>query len=113
MANPSEPSGPRRRLRREAPPDVEPEALAVAFDEDLSSILDVSTWQTGRDLDAEYARIEHHVRLAVACETEYQAHVRGTMFPLIGELENAPPGAGHHVVRREDLEAIHKAVLFN
>src|SRR5205823_5929806 len=77
MATPSEPSGPPRRIRRPASEiDLEPDSFALAFGEDLSSVLDVSTWQTGRDLDAEYARIEHQVRLAVACETEYQAHVR-------------------------------------
>jgi hypothetical protein len=115
MATPSEPSGPRRRIRRQTSDETEIEADAFAqeFGEDLSSILDVSTWQTGRDLDAEYASVEHQVRLAVACETEDQAHVRESMFPLIAQLEHAPPGAGHHAVRLDEIEAVHRAVLFN
>jgi hypothetical protein len=113
MANPSEPSAPRRRISRQPRPDVEPDSFRQEFDEDLPTILDVGTWQTGRDLDAEYERIEHQVRLAVACETEYQADVRERMFPLISQLEGAPPGAGHHAVETAELDVMHRAVLFN
>jgi hypothetical protein len=115
MATPSEPSGPRRRLRRQPAVeiDADPASFTQAFDEDLPSILDVSTWQTGRDLDAEYARILQEVRVAVASETEYQKHVRERMFPLLDQLPNAPPGAGHHAVSMEELEAFHRAILFN
>src|SRR2546425_571523 len=110
MANPSEPSGP---SRRQPPPDGEPDPFRLEFGEDLPSVLDVGTWQTGRDLDAEYERIEQQVRLAVACETEYQANVREQMFPLLAQMEGAPPGAGHHAVTTTEIDAIHRAVLFN
>ena len=80
MANPSEPSGPRRRIRRQPLPEVEPDAFSQEFGESLPALLDVVSWQTGRDLDSEYASIEHQVRLAVACETQYQAHLRDQAF---------------------------------
>lgn len=113
MANPSEPTGPRRRIRRQPLPEVEPDAFCQEFGESLPSLLDVANWQTGRDLDAEYASIERQVRVAVACETQYQAYVREQAFPKLAALEGAPPGAGHYAVTLRELETIHRAVLFN
>src|SRR3954471_21620002 len=109
MAKPSDSSEPRRIQRQ---PQAEADAFRLEFDEDLTSILDVSTWQTGRDLDAEYERIERQVRLAVACETEHEADVRERMIPLIARLDGAPPGAGHYAMKTAELDPIHRAVLF-
>jgi len=82
------------------------------FGEDLGRTLDVNTWRVGNDLAAEYARIDTEVQQAVRNEDALHERIRTIVFPKLAELEKAP-NAGIHAARPEDLEAVHRGLLFN
>src|SRR5947209_1889803 len=75
---------------------VSAEAFREGFGEELRRILDLDTWQTGRDLSEEYRRIETEVRVAVECESAYQKRLRREVLPQIAEAPGAPRGAGQY-----------------
>ena len=58
-------------------------------------------------------RIESEIREAAAQEDLLQERIRRFVFPVLASRKNAPKNAGVHVARREDLEAIHRGLLFN
>jgi hypothetical protein len=82
------------------------------FGEDLRRTLDVNTWRVGSDLAAEYARIDAEVQQAVRDEDALQEGIRARVFPKLAEMQRAP-NAGVHAARREELEAVHRGLLFN
>jgi len=83
-----------------------------AFGEDLRQTLDVSTWRVGSDLAAEYARIDTEVQQAVRDEDALQEGIRAIVFPKLAEMRKVP-NAGVHAARPEELEAVHRGLLFN
>lgn len=92
---------------------VTPESIAQDFGVNLPAMLDLGTWQEGRDPAAELAHMEVEVARAVACETEYQAEIRRRIYPALATLPDAPPGAGHYIVPAQDVAAAHSSLLFN
>jgi hypothetical protein len=84
-----------------------------AFGEDLRQTLDLGTWRAGSDLAEEYDRMEMEVHEAVIAENTLQGRIRSIVFPKLLNLESGPKNAGVHPARREDLEAIHRGLLFN
>ena len=101
------------------PPLRDPECTGLSadefrasFGEELSQTLDLGTWRTGIHLDEEYRRLEAEVRLAVEQEGEYQRHIRDEIFPRIA-WGDAPAGAGVYEIPVEDIEAVHRGLLFN
>jgi hypothetical protein len=104
---------PKPRRNRPVTPPIDPEAFSHNFGESLIHLLDSRTWERGRDLDAEYCRIEEEVAHAVAHATEFQAHIRARVHPLLSDVENAPPGAGIHAVSADDIAAVQRGLLFN
>jgi hypothetical protein len=93
-------------------PSITAETFREDFGEELAAVLDLDKWGTG-DLDEQYRRIEREVQQAVAAETEYQAHVRQHVHPLLVEADSAPPGAGRHAVSPAELADVHRGLLFN
>ncbi len=83
------------------------------FGEELAAVLNLDTWQTGRNLDAEYRRIEAEVQWAVEYETEQQRNVRHRIHHLLSTAPQAPPGAGRHRVEPEEILDVHRDLLFN
>lgn len=90
---------------------------AAAFDESygepLHSILDLGTWRQGVDLVREYARIDREIAAAVEFETEQEHRVREEVLPKISFMPEAIPEAGLYTLKRADIEATHRGLLFN
>lgn len=93
--------------------DPVPALLHAAFDETLGALLDLATWRSGFDLATEYRRIEEQVQQAVAAETDRQRHVRATIFPMLENDPNGPPGAGLYEATLPELAAVQQQLLFN
>lgn len=85
----------------------------ASFGEDLRDVLDVGTWQSGRDLAQEYTRIEREVREAVGREDELQRRVWVDIFPKLFDPATSPPGGGVYEANREVLQLVHRGLLFN
>lgn len=84
-----------------------------AHGESLNRTLDLSTWHAGVDLMEMYDRLKHEVGDAVRQETALHRKIREHIFPLLSEREGAPEGAGVYRVAPEQLQAIHRKLLFN
>jgi hypothetical protein len=82
------------------------------FGEELRSVLDLSTWTAGRDLDEEYHRIEREVRESVDQENEHQRAIRDQVFPRLPWAPSAPKHAGVHTVQPTEIPEIHRGLLF-
>jgi hypothetical protein len=93
---------------------ISAEDFARSFGEDIGRTLDVSSWRVGGDLARDLDRMEREVRDAVQREEALHATVRRALLPRLRTRANAPRSAGHYAdVRREELEAIHRGLLFN
>jgi hypothetical protein len=84
-----------------------------AFDESLANALDLDTWTAGDDLAATYARIESEVADAVAREDEERGKVRKLLLPQIQKSSDVPETAGWFSATQDDLERVHRGLLFN
>ncbi|HMC89966.1 MAG TPA: hypothetical protein VKI17_10480 [Gemmataceae bacterium] len=93
-------------------PSLSAEDFQKAFGEDLRGVLDVDRWRVGSDLAEEYERMDSEIRQAVAEEDALQERIRTVVFPKLEELQRAP-NAGVHAARPEELEAVHRGLLFN
>ena len=93
-------------------PGFSADEFRASFGEELSQTLDLTTWRTGINLDEEYRRLAAEVQLAVGQESDYQRRIRDEIFPRIA-WGDAPPGAGVYEIPKEDIEAIHRGLLFN
>ncbi len=94
-------------------PEVTPEEFSSGFGERLSETLDLDTWSAGEDLGEVYARITAEVRDAVEQEEEVRKAIRRVVFPALASHPGAPKGAGVYKAEVEDLERIHRGLLFN
>src|SRR5438132_7668625 len=109
-----EPDGAGRPLpQRTEPASADERDFRASFGEELRQVLDVGTWQTGRDLTQEYARIEREVIEAVRREDEIQRRTRSDLFPKLFDPATAPPAGGVYAARRDALELVHRGLLFN
>jgi hypothetical protein len=84
-----------------------------AYGESLSQTLDLNTWMLGEDLVEMYGRLEREIADAVAMEDSYRRTIRKEVFSKIKNSPGAPQNAGIYQAKREDLERIHKGLLFN
>ena len=89
------------------------EEFEKAFGEGLHRTLDLGTWRAGSDLAEEYDRMESEVRAAVDAEDSLQERIRSIVFPKLLNREHGPRNAGVYQARREELETIHRGLLFN
>lgn len=84
-----------------------------AHGESLAHTLDLSTWHAGVDLMELYDRLKHEVGDAVRQETALHRKIREHIFPLLSERQGAPEGAGVYRITLEQLQAVHRKLLFN
>jgi hypothetical protein len=84
-----------------------------AYGEALSQTLNLDTWILGEDLAEMYGRLEQEIADAVAMEDSYRKIIRKEVFGRIKSSPGAPHNAGIYQAKREDLERIHKGLLFN
>jgi hypothetical protein len=101
-----------------AAPSVGPEAFVdanefeAATGEALERVLDIATWRSGEDLGDLYQRLEQVVAGAVEQEDRIRTAMRATVFPRLRERAAVPPGAGVYQARVEDIEKVHRGLLF-
>src|SRR5436305_209390 len=100
-------------LERVEPIPVDANDFRQRFSEELRHVLDVNTWQTGRDLTQEYPRIEREVKESVKREGELQRRVRADIFPQLFNPATAPVEGGVYQANRDALGVIHRGLLFN
>jgi hypothetical protein len=94
-------------------PALTDEEYKKAHGEELKNTLDLDTWIPGTDLAAMYTRLEQEVAAAVVQEREFQRRIRETIFPMLRGRKDAPPCAGVWHVRVDQLEDVHRKLLFN
>ena len=88
-------------------------AFDEQFDESILQTIDVDKWRLGSDVNAEFRRIALEVREATRFETDNERQIREQFFPRFAKLPNMPKNAGLHVTQQEDIEAVHRGLLFN
>jgi hypothetical protein len=83
----------------------------ASFGEDLADALNLATWAPG-DLVREYERIAREVAEAVRAEGDVQQRLRQQIFPQLREAKLAPCGSGVFEAQRDQIERLHRGLLF-
>lgn len=105
----------RKPPSRSAGPDpfVGGDAFEAAYGEPLERTLDLATWQPGGDLSGLYERLDDEVRAALRGEDRIRSSLRREVLPRLRIRPTAPRDAGHYQVSADQLEHVHRALLFN
>ena len=88
-------------------------AFEEQFDESILETMNVENWRIGIDLDEEFRRFRDEVREAERSETSKEKQIRERFFPRLAKMPNMPKHAGKHEAQQEDIEAVHRGLLFN
>lgn len=112
MNNPAS-AKPLSRKRQDIAAGPGDEDFEAAHGESLASVLDLDTWGLGEDLLSAYGRLEKEVADALEQEDRVRKAVREQVFDKIRSGPYAPYNAGLHQAKLEDIEKIHKGLLFN
>lgn len=96
-----------------AVPEVDAATFQESFGESLLDTLNLDTWHSGEDLAGLYDRLAAEVDEAVKQERRVRGRIRDEVFPRLATRPNAPKGAGVYRVRVQDLEQVHRCLLFN
>lgn len=107
-----------QRLLTQSVPGLPPNAVDAddfekAFGEPLSQTIDLDTWRVGADLTETYARMEREVAQAVQQERRMRTQVRNLVFDRLRNGPNAFPGSGVYQATLEEIERVHRGLLFN
>lgn len=109
----AEPPTTRTRPARPSGAGVSADDFREEFGEELVSVLDVDRWDVGRDLDAEYRRIEQEVREAAERETDLQRHLRDEVLPRLAWEDDSVPEAGWQpAVPVAEIAELQRGLLF-
>lgn len=109
----AEPPTTRPRPARPFGAGVSADDFREEFGEELVSVLDVDRWDVGRDLDAEYRRIEQEVREAAERETDLQRHLRDEVLPRLAWEDGSVPEAGWQpAVPVAEIAELQRGLLF-
>lgn len=121
MSNPSEqpvnePKSPEAPVPLSAGPTdaalVDAAEFQAAFGEPLSRTLDLNTWHPGEDLLSLYGRTQQEIEEAVRREDAYRERIRREVFSRL-KRPGAPDQAGVYQARVENIEQVHRGLLFN
>ncbi len=94
-------------------PLVEAAEFEAAFGEPIAQALDLETWKPGEDLLALYARTAREVEDAVRQEDEIRKRIRDVVFSRLRERTGAPAEAGVYQATMDEIEKVHRGLLFN
>ncbi|MCA1706556.1 MAG: hypothetical protein LC808_26145, partial [Actinobacteria bacterium] len=94
-------------------PEINPDEFREGFGEYLSDTLDLDTWTTGPDLSLIYGRLAEEVSEALEQEKALHKMIREDIFPRLSGYPGAPNCAGVYEANIENLEHIHRGLLFN
>lgn len=83
-----------------------------AFGEPIAATLDLSSWSADADLQGVYRRLAAEVQSAVEQEQRIRSFVRREVFPLLATRAQAPEAAGVYKAELEQVERMHRRVLF-
>ena len=83
-----------------------------AFGEEITATLDLESWSADANLQGLYERLGHEVRGAIDQERRIRQFVRGELFPMLATRPNAPAHAGVYQATIDQLEVMHRKVLF-
>ncbi len=97
----------------DAPELFDADEFRTAFGEALARILDIDTWEPGENLAALYDRLSREIQEAVTQENRIKDAVRREIFPRLKTRPGAPPNAGLVQAKPEEVEMVHRNVLFN
>lgn len=100
-------------MSSDSPYTISEDEYLAATGEEISTTLDLDTWQAGVDIGALYQRIQAEVGPAIALERRVQQTVRDRLFPMLRTAEDAPKEAGVHTAKVADLDEVHRKVLFS
>lgn len=92
---------------------VDPQAYTAAYGEPINQTLNIDDWHTGGNLEGLYQRLEAEVQSAVEFEDAQRDLIRREVLSRIRTRPGAPHGAGCYRVTSNDLERIHRSLLFN
>ena len=92
---------------------VEADEFVEAFGEPLRQTLDLDTWQPGENLAALYGRLQAEIEDAVRQENRIRGQSRQELFPRLRTRPDAPANAGVWNARLDEIERIHRGILFN
>ena len=92
---------------------VSSRAFEEQFGESMLETLNVEKWRIGMDLNEEFRRIRDEVQEAEQSESSKEKEIRERFFPRLAKLENMPKNAGKHEAQQEEVEKIHRGLLFN
>lgn len=112
-ALPTQPHDPVLPGMEEPTPALTGDEFLESHGELLSETLDLDTWTPGADLLAMYQRLAAEVEIAVREEQDYVTSIRREIFPALSSRPGAPSAAGVYKVNVEDLERVHRQLLFN
>lgn len=82
-----------------------------AYGDTLEQVLDVRTWIEGHDLAGLYDKLREEVAAAAAQENDVRQVIRQQFFPKLAQRDI--PEAGVYSVTPEQIEQVHRLVLFN
>lgn len=83
-----------------------------AFGEPIAATLDLASWSADANLQDLYNRLTREVRSAVDQERRIRQFVRNELFPLLPNRPGAPAEAGVYRATIEQIEQMHRKVLF-
>jgi len=83
-----------------------------AFGEEITATLDLDSWSADANLQDIYERLGHEVRGAIGQERRIRQYIRDELFPMLATRPNAPAVAGVFRATIDQLESIHRKVLF-
>jgi hypothetical protein len=91
------------------------EDVRTALGEPLTAVLDMSTWSDGGDLAALYESLRRVVAESVREEDGCLAAIRRNVFTRLGSGKDrlAPEAQGLYRLVPEEIEEIHRGILFN
>jgi hypothetical protein len=82
------------------------------FGEPLSRALDLSTWLPGERLGDLYAKLEQEVRAAAKQAHRAREFIREEVLPRFAEDASEAPGGGLRQATVEQIERVHRGLLF-
>lgn len=91
------------------------DAFADAFGEPISQVLDMGSWRDGGDLAGFYEQTRAQINDAVAQERRIREPMRREVFTALrnGNSRFTPRAAGLYRLTLEELEEVHRGLLFN
>lgn len=91
--------------------EVEPDEYQAAFGEPVENSLNIDTWKLGEDLSDIHHRL-HEMTEGLKEGQQIREAIRSDIFRRLATFSQVP-GAGWYQAKDDQLEKIHRGILFN